>query len=750
MIDFESLNRQLLAQARQLIPEWVPGGNIRGREYVAGALSGGPGESLSINLESGRWADFASPDARGGDLVSLYAAIHAFDQRTAALALGAVDVKTNGSGGHAAAPSVPRETTASPSAHEPADHSTQTSTLPPPGIDWTAQDFKHRHHGLPAAFWLYRSPEGAVLYAVARYDAPGGKQIVPWTHTGERWVAKSAPKPRALYGLDRLSRLSGPAIIVEGEKTADAAQRYFPENPCLTWSGGANAVRTADWSPLAGRPCILWPDNDDPGTAAMASLASILFDLGCSLQIITAEHKPTGWDLADAEPEDDIPTYAESHIRDLPKPGAAPVKKTTILEKKPPSLSVAPTIDSRPIAATPVEVLSAPSLSGISLDELYARHGFMVKASGRPQCNEYNVGLAVQVRGLDIFFDEFAQRIKCGSRDWDDHQNLQFMVWMQRQLNFPDIGAKTVYDGVKHYAFERRRNPLREWMSALKWDGTPRLAALVPRGFGTQVTPYFEAVGRCFLVGMVARVMQPGVKNDCMPVFEGRQGGYKSSALAIIGGEYFAEIHESITSKDFYIALQGKMLCEISELHAFSVADIERIKGIISTQFDRYREPYGVTASDHPRQGVFSGTTNRDDWNRDETGARRFWPVRCGQIDLRWLKANRDQLFAEAVHLYTLGPDCGGAWWDVPEEEAEAHREQRKVIDAWEDSITTYLTGKTFTRIPYVMADALDMRMQDMSKAEQMRVASILRQLGFRKGTKRVPGQDPVKGWYRE
>ena len=151
-----------------------------------------------------------------------------------------------------------------------------------------------------------------------------------------------------------------------------------------------------------------------------------------------------------------------------------------------------------------------------------------------------------------------------------------------------------------------------------------------------------------------------------MPVLEGSQGTFKSTGLPILGGKWFAEVHQSIDSKDFYLALSGKLLLEISEMHSFSKAEVERLKGVMSCQVDRYRAPYERRAADHPRRCVFAGTTNRDDWNRDETGARRFWPVVCGHIDLDWLTGHRDQLLAEAVYKFKKGATGGKSRVNTP------------------------------------------------------------------------------------
>ena len=128
-------------------------------------------------------------------------------------------------------------------------------------------------------------------------------------------------------------------------------------------------------------------------------------------------------------------------------------------------------------------------------------------------------------------------------------------------------------------------------------------------------------------------------------------------------------------------------------MHSFTKAEVERLKGVMSCQVDRYRAPYERRAADHPRRCVFAGTTNRDDWNRDETGARRFWPVVCGHIDLDWLTQHRDQLLAEAVYKFKNG----ATWWEVPREHAEREQDARRVEDPWQPIIADWLIGRTET-----------------------------------------------------
>ena len=200
--------------------------------------------------------------------------------------------------------------------------------------------------------------------------------------------------------------------------------------------------------------------------------------------------------------------------------------------------------------------------------------------------------------------------------------------------------------------------------------------------------------GKNFWISIVARVYCPGCQVDNMIVLEGPQGLKKSSALRVIGGNWFCEQHEAVNGRAFFEVLQGKLLVEISELDAFSRADVTRVKQVVTCVSDRYREPYGHHAKDHPRQCVFVGSTNKDDWNRDETGARRFWPIRCTEIDIDAIASNREQFFAEAVHRFKSKE----TWWEMPSIETEGEQESRYVEPAWSNlSAGTSKTSESLT-----------------------------------------------------
>ena len=176
----------------------------------------------------------------------------------------------------------------------------------------------HARFGPSTAAWTYRDARGAPLFQVLRFDSPGErKQFLPlslWREAaGLRWRWKAVPAPRPLYGLDRLAALpDAPVIVCEGEKAADAAALVFPRSVVVTSPGGARAAGQCDWTPLAGRRVLIWPDADESGAKYALEVARILHGLQCEVSTIDAaalasmapdggEREPTkGYDAADA------------------------------------------------------------------------------------------------------------------------------------------------------------------------------------------------------------------------------------------------------------------------------------------------------------------------------------------------------------------------------------------------------------------------------------------------------------------
>lgn len=610
----------------------------------------------------------------------------------------------------------------------------------------------------------YRAADGRILGYVVRMEIEGQKitPTVVWAvHRDGRegWTALKFPSPRPLQGLDALAaRPEARVLIVSGEKCREVAAATFRSFVAVTWPGGDQNVGRADWSPLHGRQVSIWPDADESGIAAADGIAALLHGHAAQVRVIDPSGQPEGWDIADAVAEglsaQAIAEWIGPRIREWTPPAERGDPEPTPAVNGHP---VEPRRTRRNGSSEPLEgdLITAPQKpadAAYSTTQSWTSLGLELSSNGTPLVNIDNAAAVLEghdaLRGR-FYYDDFLKRLMTtwgpddAPREWTDGDDVLLTRWMQRTLKLGKIAPATVRDAVTAVALGNRRNEAIDWLNGLPWDGVPRLADLLPTAFQTVRTPYTEAVGRCWLVSMVARVLDPGCKVDTMPVFEGGQGIKKSTAMqALVGARWFAEASESPTSKDFYQVLQGKLLIEIAEMDTFSRAEVHTIKRVITCRVDRYRAPYGRRAEDYPRMSVFAGTTNKDDWNRDETGARRFWPVACAGVDIAWIERHRTQLFAEAVARY----DRGEPWWDVPDAAARDEQEARRSSDEWEPVIERWLLGRDEVTVGDVLEGALKLPPDKWDKASQMRAATALRVLGWVRTTARRGGR-LVKVW---
>lgn len=231
----------------------------------------------------------------------------------------------------------------------------------------------------------------------------------------------------------------------------------------------------------------------------------------------------------------------------------------------------------------------------------------------------------------------------------------------------------------EHVMQPMSNRPICNWLNTLPaWDGVERLEHWMHDFMSVADTPYTRLVSRFYLVAMVARAMEPGCKFDYCLVLEGNQGLRKSSALAVLGGEWFSDADLQLDSKDAMRGLQGIWLHEVSyfELGRLTVSGM---KDFLFRGEDKYRQAYGRTDVSAPRMTVFATTTNDGNRNKAPFAARHFsrhfWPIECTEkINTSGLRATRNQLFAEALAAYRRGD----RYWPSREEQISIFDPQQR------------------------------------------------------------------------
>lgn len=347
---------------------------------------------------------------------------------------------------------------------------------------------------------------------------------------------------------------------------------------------------------------------------------------------------------------------------------------------------------------------------------------------------------------------------------WTDADTTRAQAWLSREYGL-DLGADTLAGAVQAAAERHWIDPLRDYFAALPaWDGVERVDTWLSGALGAVDTEYTRAVGRRWLLSAVARALRPGVKVDCVLVLEGPQGVRKSTALATLCPDpaLFFDDDLQIGDKDAAQSLRGKWIVELGELAALSRHELGTLKAFVTRAVDSYRPSFGRVARDFPRRTVFAASTNEAEYLKDPTGNRRWWPVRVavtGPIDIDALRAQRDQLWAEALHLLEAGHPH---YVDTPELAAlcSAEQAQREQGDPWEEHVAAYLAGLLDkagapgdehkeacecarcrgVTVSAILQHAIGVPREKQGRGEEMRCAVLARALGWTKGTRRRIG----------
>ncbi|NOX73477.1 MAG: P-loop ATPase [Alphaproteobacteria bacterium] len=603
--------------------------------------------------------------------------------------------------------------------------------------------------------------------------------------------------------------------VAEGIETALAAHVIFGTP---VWAAlSADGLARFKW-PEGTRHVTIYADAGDAGRQAAATLSDRLNIADIPNRIVTPRN---GDDFNDdlikgavRADYDTLPSEVEPGIADVPATTSevSPEKAADTLTAEtealtnPPDLTALGALMGRIVKARlePMEERHLLSLikirTGIAISILDKQLGVLrrrlnstgdlikpaarpawanrlrLDLSGTPERNEANVIMALNsdpaFAGV-IAFDEFAQKVVVlGAlpwhdkevtypRPWDDSDDIRAAEWLQhREVN---VAPLVVGRSVGAVARDIRIHPVRAYLQSLIWDGTPRLESWTSQYLGAAPTDLTHAMGGLWLISAVARIFRPGVKADHMLILEGEQGARKSTALKILAGEeWFTDELPDLGSKDAAIHMQGVWIVEIAELDAIGRAEVSRIKAFLTRTTDRFRPPYGRHTVEIKRQCVFAGTVNPDTYLRDETGNRRFWPIRCGDIDVDGLARDRDQLWAEAVHQFK----AGAIWWLEDKKLLKAARDEqdkRYQSDAWDGLIDRWLThekrsvnrgyagfddwqDEEFERaeplnnvsVGEILADAIGIEPARWTKPDQMRAGSWLKSRNWKRYQRRT------------
>lgn len=322
-----------------------------------------------------------------------------------------------------------------------------------------------------------------------------------------------------------------------------------------------------------------------------------------------------------------------------------------------------------------------------------------------------------------------------GLGDWSQNDSRRGAAWLTQEYNCT-FTSSVVDEAVQVVADRWRIHPIRDYLNELKWDHKHRVDKFLINVANAKDTPYVRAVTKNFFIAGAARVFRPGVKVDTMLILEGGQNIGKSTLFRMLSGDqWFLDTLFTPGTKDSYQALRRRWIIEWSELDALSRVELSRVKAFVSSTTDSYRPSYGKATIDFPRQCVFVGTVNPSGgYLNDPTGARRFWPVSVGRIDLKQVVKERDQLWAEAVYRYHRNEP-----WHLRDPKlvtaAAEEADNRRELDPWEKHFRDWLDEHKRTQkgvtTEELLTKAVAMRKDMQDRAAQTKAGKALRAIGW-------------------
>ena len=279
---------------------------------------------------------------------------------------------------------------------------------------------------------------------------------------------------------------------------------------------------------------------------------------------------------------------------------------------------------------------------------------------------------------------------------WQDSDDANLRVYID--ITYGIVAPYKINDGLAIIEKKNKYHPIIDYLNSNTWDKISRVDTLMIDYLGAEDCEYTRSITRKMLVAAVSRVFNPGIKFDYMLVLVGRQGIGKSYIINLLGREWYSDSLNTVYGKEAYEQLQNAWILEMAELSATKKADAEAIKHFISKTEDSYRQAYGIRVDTFKRQCVFFGTTNENEFLKDRTGNRRYWPLMVGvNKPLKNLfkdlnKNEINQIWAEALYLYKCGEKL--ILEGEVEREANLKQEQHLESNSKEGMIREFLNMK--------------------------------------------------------
>ncbi len=329
----------------------------------------------------------------------------------------------------------------------------------------------------------------------------------------------------------------------------------------------------------------------------------------------------------------------------------------------------------------------------------------------------------------DIEYRRIPPWSNASKKKWEDIDDDMMRLYLSKKRGF-DVNPKDLQAIVNIIANKNSFHPVKQFLNSLRWDGEKRVNSWLEVYAGVKSNDYTISAGRKFLLAAISRIFIPGIKFDYLLILEGRQSIGKSFLIDIISHSWGSNVALDPHSKDSVDAMRGKWIIEMAEMVKYKKSDVDALKDFITTTHDRARLAYAKRVKDFPRQCVFIGTINPSNigYLKDDTGNRRFWPVKCNFVDIHKLRRDYEQLWAEAMHIFKTAPEPLYLEDTSIERYALQEAEKRRQKDSWSDVISEYLDMNRVEEITLadLWTNCFSARLQELDRGIQMRLSSIL------------------------